>query len=159
MKLHDFWQKLEAMYMRGPDKAAKAEYYGRLLGWGLKAKQLDTLFEYLTEKHTYYPALAEISNAVKELGFIDAPRTKAAHFTSFTLNGVDYYQKCHDPGNPPLPPKEATNLEIHVDRPDNRSYRPATPVEAQETFRRGWIESGADPGKCPAVMSLAEVLP
>ena len=130
MKNKDFWQKLESMYMRGPAPEAKAEYYSRLNRWNLRSKQLEELFGYLTEKCTYYPSLAEICTAAREIGVLDSrPEPKPAHWVAFDMAGRRWYQKCHDPNNPPVPPEEANHIDLWVDDP-YRDYRPATKKEA-----------------------------
>lgn len=141
MNTNTLIKKLTELLKNPPEKGALFEYHRRLKGYKLSSSQLEELCDYLVDLHTFFPSIAEVSQAVLDLRHRHAVESRETHWITYKLGLHSFAERCHDPRDPPNAPKGAYDLHLVIGDPVG--YTAAAPYEVRSLFKQGWERSGA----------------
>ena len=162
MKRREFFDQLANLYAKSPNADAIKDYSEKLSSWKINSDKLKKLFDTLTERHEFYPTIADMAMAAEEIGAKptkrEVPRNWVLYDKPTVFGKARYAMICKDPSNPPTPAEDCSCLSLVIDGSliDLRNYKACPRQEAQAEFRHGWIESGADPDKCPVIAQAVQ---
>ena len=146
---------------RSADESTRRLYADKLARWSLSDDAWSRALSRLVADHQYLPTLAEIYPVLKRAEVQERPGSKSGAWEAWTAPDGKGQRIAHrvnlDQGRPSSAPDAALEYRILVDNP--AMYEQCSPAEARAAFRDGWIASGADPAKLPALWPASQAAP
>ena len=131
MKRKEFFEKLQNLYPKAPDINGVQEYEAKLSKWKTTGKQLDQLYEAITETKEFYPTIAQFVECAQSIGIKTQRKIENPPWLMFDHKCVRYCRHKNEL------PEGGTNPVVVVENPVDD--KPCTLEEGREAFRAGWM--------------------
>ena len=113
MQRKEFFRKLSDVYPKIPTQAGIEEYNKKLSEWKVSAKQLDLLYDRITENCEFFPTIAQLTVVAAEVGLRVSKKAQDSHFLLFDMGGFRTATIIRDPADPPFF-KDAGNIHLAI---------------------------------------------
>jgi hypothetical protein len=142
MTIKKLLEKLSSLLKNPPDDDVLKEFRRKLSLWRLKPDQIDRLFDFVIDHHTFFPTIAEISQDIQELGRERSKAQQNQHWLTWKRDGKPFAMRCSDPSNPPTAPADAT--DVHLVVADAVEYEPCSVEEGRAAFALAYHQAGGN---------------
>ncbi len=149
-------KRLVGILKNPPEKGNQFEYMRKIKGYRLSPEGIDLLYDYLIDRHTFFPSIAQVAEAVEDMRRMAVKDAKDQIWQTFSIGDHRYARSCPDPMRPPTLPDTASDPNIVIPPEAQARIEPCSRDEARGAFLKGWLESGAEGNKAMAMFRMLE---